>query len=246
MHNDQETMANVASQNTMVDDGVGRLLKALSDNDLAANTLVIFTSDQGNFFGQHGLWGHTDYSFPANLYDTPMNVPLIARYPDVIEKGRVSDLLIGQYDLMPTILDMAGIDVEIANSPGRSFAEHLRGRKLASWTDAVYMDQEATRVIRTNEYSYWKRLKGTGEHELYDIQKDPEQDHDLYGNPEYADVVSGLDRRLTQFFDTYSNAKYDLWRGGTVKGSTESPQVYKSLYGEQWKPESEVRSFFSE
>ena len=246
MHNDQETMANVASQNTMVDDGVGRLLKALSDNDLAANTLVIFTSDQGNFFGQHGLWGHTDYSFPASLYDTPMNVPLIARYPDVIEKGRVSDLLIGQYDLMPTILDMAGIDVEIANSPGRSFAEHLRGRKLASWTDAVYMDQEATRVIRTNEYSYWKRLKGTGEHELYDIQKDPEQDHDLYGNPEYADVVSGLDRRLTQFFDTYSNAKYDLWRGGTVKGSTESTQVYKSLYGEQWKPESEVRPFFSE
>jgi arylsulfatase A-like enzyme len=246
MHNDQKTMANVASQNTMVDDGVGRLLKALRDNDLAENTLVIYTSDQGNFFGQHGLWGHTDYSFPASLYDTAMNIPLIARYPGVIEKGQVSDLSIGQYDLMPTILDMAGLDVEIANSPGRSFAEHLRGGELASWGDAVYMDQEATRVIRTNQYSYWKRLKGTGEHELYDIQKDPKQENNLYGNPDYAEAASELDRRLTKFFDTHSNADYDLWRGGTVKGSTESIQVYKSLYGEQWKPESEVRPAFRE
>jgi arylsulfatase A-like enzyme len=230
----------------MVDDGVGRLLEALRDNGLAENTLVIYTSDQGNFFGQHGLWGHTDYSFPASLYDTPMNIPLIARYPGVIEKERVSDLLIGQYDLMPTLLDMAGFDVGIANSPGRSFAEHLKGGELASWGDAVYMDQEATRVIRTDQYSFWKRLKGTGKHELYDIQKDPKQEDDLYGNPDYAEVVSKLDERLTQFFDAYSNAEYDLWRGGSVKGSTESTEVYKSLYGEQWKPKSEVRPAFTE
>jgi arylsulfatase A-like enzyme len=246
MNNDQKTMANAASQNTMVDDGVGRLLEALRDNGLAENTLVIYTSDQGNFFGQHGLWGHTDYSFPASLYDTPMNIPLIARYPGVIEKEQVSDLFIGQYDLMPTILDMAGVDVEIANSPGRSFAEHLKGSELASWSDAVYMDQEATRVIRTDQYSYWKRLKGTGKHELYDIQKDSKQEYNLYGRPEYAEVVSELDRRLTQFFDTYSSAEYDLWRGGSVKGSTESTQVFKSLYGEQWKPESEVKPAFRE
>jgi arylsulfatase A-like enzyme len=246
MHNDPETMANAASQNTMVDDGVGRLLKALRDNGLAENTLVIYTSDQGNFFGQHGLWGHTDYSFPASLYETAMNIPLIAHYPGVIEKGQVSDLFIGQYDLMPTILEMAGLDVEIASSPGRSFAEHLKGNELASWSDAVYMDQEATRAIRTSQYSYWKRLKGTGEHELYDMQKDPEQKSNLYGNPDYVEVISELDRRLTQFFDTYSDAQYDLWRGGTVKGSTESTQVYKSLYGDQWKPESEIRPAFRE
>jgi arylsulfatase A-like enzyme len=246
MHNDPKTMANAASQNTMVDDGVGRLLEALKDNGLAENTLVIYTSDQGNFFGQHGLWGHTDFSFPASMYETAMNIPLIAHYPGVIEKSQVSDLFIGQYDLMPTILDMAGVNVEIPNSPGRSFAEHLKGNELTSWGDAVYMDQEATRVIRTNQYSYWKRMKGTGQHELYDIQKDPEQENNLYGNPEYAEAVSELDRRLTQFFDTYSNAEYDLWRGGTVKGSTESIEVYKSLYGEQWKPESKVRPAFKE
>ena len=246
MNNDQATMANAASQNTMVDDGVGRLLKALSDNGFADNTLVIYTSDQGNFFGQHGLWGHTDFSFPASLYETAMNIPLIASYPGVIEEGQVSDLFIGQYDFMPTILDMAGVDVRIANSPGRSFAGHLKGKELESWRDAVYMDQEATRAIRTSRYAFWKRLEGTGEHALYDMQNDPGQENNLYGNPGYAEVVAELDSRLTRFFDTYSNAKYDLWRGGTVKGSTESTEVYKSLYGEQWEPESEIRPAFTE
>jgi len=246
MHNDQETMANAASQNSMVDDGVGRLLEALRDNGLAEDTLVIYTSDQGNFFGQHGLWGHTDFSFPASMYETAMNIPLIVAYPGVIEKNQVSDLFIGQYDLMPTILDMAGVDVEIPNSPGRSFAEHLKGNELRSWGDAVYMDQEATRVIRTDQYSYWKRLKGTGEHELYDMQKDPGQENNLFGNPEYAETALELDRRLSQFFDAWSNPEYDLWRGGTVKGTTESTEVYKSLYGEQWKPESEIRPAFKE
>jgi len=64
------------------------------------------------------------------------------------------------------------------------------------------MDQEATRVIRTNQHAYWKRLKGTGKHELYDTQKDPERENDLYGNSDYAEVASELDGRLTRFFDT--------------------------------------------
>jgi arylsulfatase A-like enzyme len=247
MHNDHETMANVASQNSVVDDGVGRLLEVLRERGLEESTLVIYTSDQGNFYGQHGFWGHTDGTFPASLYDAPMNVPLIARYPGVIGKAEVSDLLVGQYDLMPTILDMAGFgDVEIENSPGRSFADQLRGRAIASWSDAIYMDQEATRVIRTSEYSYWKRLKGTGENVLYDMRKDPGQERNLYGNPDYADVVAKLDARLTEFFDTYSDARYDLWRGGTAKGSTESAAVFKSLYGDQWEPESEVKAPFRE
>jgi arylsulfatase A-like enzyme len=246
MNNDQASMANVASQNTLVDEGVGRLLATLKEQGLAENTLVIYTSDQGNFYGQHGYWGHTDNTMPASLYDTPMNIPLIVRYPGVIKQGQVSDLYIGQYDFMPTILDMAGINVEIANSPGRSFAEHLRGGKLVSWNDAVYMDQEATRVIRTDRYSFWKRLEGTGQHELYDIQKDPKQLNNLYGNADTTKVVAELDKKLTQFFDTYADAEYDLWRGGTVKGFTESAQLYKSLYGDDWKPESEIKPPFTE
>ena len=64
--------------------------------------------------------------------------------------------------------------------------------------------------------------------------------------PDYVEVISQLDKRLTQFFDANSDAQYDLWQGGTVKGTTESTEVYKSLYGEQWEPESEIKSAFRE
>jgi arylsulfatase A-like enzyme len=175
-----------------------------------------------------------------------MNIPLIARYPGVIEQNKVSDLFIGQYDMMPTILDMAGVDVEIPNSPGRSFAGHLRGQELEAWGDAVYLDQEATRAIRTSQYAFWKRLEGTGEHELYDMQADPGQETNLYGDPDYAEVVKDLDGRLTRFFATHRVAEYDLWEGGTVKGTTESTAVYKSLYGDQWEPESTIKAKFTE
>ena len=105
MHNDSATMANVASQNTLVDDGVGRVLPALREKGLDKNTLVIFSSDQGNFYGQHGIWQHTIVTTPSSMYETAMNIPLIIRHPDKIEAGRTSDLLIGQYDIPVTILD---------------------------------------------------------------------------------------------------------------------------------------------
>ena len=101
-------------------------------------------------------------------------------------------------------------------------------------------------MIRTDRYSYWKRLKGTGEHELYDIQRDPGQKNNLAGNPEYSQLMSQLDKKLTRFFSAHSNPQYDLWQGGTVKGTTESAEVYRSLYGEQWAPESLVRPAFKE
>ena len=82
MHNDSATMANVASQNTLVDDGVGRVLAALKEKGLDKNTLVIFSSDQGNFYGQHGIWQHTVVTTPASMYETAMNIPLIIRHPD--------------------------------------------------------------------------------------------------------------------------------------------------------------------
>lgn len=79
-----------------------------------------------------------------------------------------------------------------------------------------------------------------------DMQEDPGQGKNLYGNAEHAEAVSDLDRRLTRFFDTYRNPEYDLWRGRTVKGATETIQVYKSLYGKQWKPEPKIRPAFKE
>ena len=246
MHNDPATMANVASQNTLVDDGVGRVLAALREKGLEKNTLVIFSSDQGNFYGQHGLWQHTVVTTPSSMYETAMNIPLIIRHPGRIKAGQTSDRLIGQYDIPVTILDYIGMgDVKLENSPGKSFRFTLTG-KAGSRNGAVFFEQEETRVIRTANYAYWKRLRSTGRSALYDIRKDPEQNRNVYADPAYREIVADLDARLTEFFDEYADEKYDLWNGGGAKGSVDRPERYKRLYGPDWTPKTEIKPAFTE
>ncbi len=246
MHNDPATMANVASQNTLVDDGVGRVLAALREQGLEKNTLVIFSSDQGNFYGQHGLWQHTIVTAPASMYETAMNIPLIIKHPDNIKAGQTTDLLIGQYDIPVTILDYVGMgDVRFDNSPGKSFRFALTG-ETGRWRDAVFYEQEETRVIRTENYTYWKRLRSTGKPALYDVKKDPEQNRDVYADPAYQEIIADLDNRLTAFFDKYADEKYDLWQGGGAKGSVDRPEIFRRLYGPDWTPQTEIKPAFHE
>lgn len=246
MHNDPATMANVSSQNTLVDDGVGKVLAALAKKGLDKNTLVIFSSDQGNFYGQHGLWQHTIVTKPASMYETAMNIPLIIRHPDHIPANRESAALIGQYDLPVTLLDYIGFgDVQFGNSPGKSFLPLLKGDENET-RDAVFFEQEETRVIRTTRYSYWKRLDSTGENELYDMQKDPQQNMNVYTDPHYAKIVTQLDKKLGAFFNQYSDQEYDLWNGGVAKGSVDRPEVFRKLYGEDWRTQAEIKPEFKE
>lgn len=246
MHNDPETMANVASQNTIVDDGVGRVMQVLKENGLDNNTLVIFSSDQGNFYGQHGLWQHTIVTTPSNLYEAALNIPLIIRHPDTIKANVTEDKLVGQYDLPTTVLDYLNInDVKFTNSPGRSFSGLLRGVEIP-WKNEVYYEQEESRGIRTNEYAYWKRLKTTGETELYDMRVDPSQLNNIANDKAYSSIIIELDSKLMNFFAQYSNQKYDLWRGGVAKGSVMRPGMFKSLYGNDWEPETNILPAFVE
>ncbi len=244
MNGDHDTMANIASQNTLVDDGVGRVLAALERNGLDENTLIVFSSDQGNFYGQHGLWTHTIVTMPSNLYEDAMRVPLIFRHKGRLTPSRQSDRLIGQYDIPQTILDYVGLgDVELGASPGESFVPHLKGKEQ-EWKDTVFYEQEETRGIRTRAFAYWKRLNGTGEAELYDIQRDPGQHNNLYGKQDYNRIAEQLDKELDRFFTRYSNPEFDLWRGGVAKGSVQRPEMFQSLYGESWKAVAEVKAPF--
>ena len=128
---------------------IGLVLAALREAGLEENTLVIFSSDQGNYYGQHGLWQHTVVTTPSSMYETAMNVPLIISHPDVIRAGHTSDYLIGQYDIPVTILDYLGMgDVRFDNSPGKSFRHVLAG-ETGKRREAVFFEQEETRVIRT-------------------------------------------------------------------------------------------------
>ncbi len=197
--NNDTAMAHLASQMTMIDDGVGTLLRVLEDKGFADNTIVVFTSDQSSAFGQHGLWGNSSYADPHPAFMENMRVPLIVRHPGVAIEGVQSERVINQVDVFPTLLDLVGMGkVQIADSPGRSFAPILKG-ETPDWDDAGFFEYITVRAIATDKWKYIKRLFGDPA-ELYDLEADPAEYVNLAANPEYAEVLSNLDAQLDKFF----------------------------------------------
>ena len=104
-------------------------------------------------------------------------------------------------------------------SPGRDFSPVLRGREIPSenWENAVYYEMEYVRAIRTDRHKYVHRPEGP--FELYDLEADPHEKFNLYGQPSHAAIQQELKERLDAFFTRHADPKYDLYRGGTSKAS---------------------------
>ena len=218
--NNARVMANLAAETTMIDDGVGVIMDALEQTGAADNTLVIYTSDQGAAYGQKGLWGNSSWAWPFAAYEANTRVPLILwdNNKRLKQKRSVSSI-VNQYDFFTTILDYVGLtDVEIANSPGVSFASLLFSKKTdIKKESAAYFDYITARAVRTDRYRYVKRLL-SGEIELYDLSNDPDEINNVATEPSYAASISTLDAMLVDFFEQYTDPDYDLWAGGGAKG----------------------------
>jgi len=100
--------------------------------------------------------------------------------------------------------------------------------------------------VRSERFAYWERIEGIGKPELYDMRNDPDQHVNLMGDSDYERIWSRLSHELHRFFGKYSEPKYDLWKGGVAKGSVVRPEMFKSLYGESWKPETRILPPFAE
>src|ERR671931_204277 len=107
--NDNQSIANMQSQIALVDDNFGRLLNVLKKNGIDNDTLVIYTSDQANFIGQHGKFGHGAYYVPSSLEEDIIRVPFLVKQPSVTPSNLTTDMLISEYDLAPTIMDYVGL-----------------------------------------------------------------------------------------------------------------------------------------
>lgn len=211
-------MINVASEVTMVDDGVGRVLAALAAAGLAKDTLVVFTSDQGSAYGQHGLWGNSSWGAPYPAYNANMQIPLIVRHPGRIAAGTRSDHAVNEFDLLPTLLDYLKLgELPIANTPGRSHAALLAGGAPGA-EQAIFWEYITTRVIQTRQWKYIKRFLDSPD-ELYDLAADPAETRNLAAEPAQEAVLADLDQQLTAFFDRYADPQWDVWRGGTAKAT---------------------------
>ena len=177
---------------TASDEAVGRVLKALDDQGLAENTIVVYTSDQGYWLGQHGLYDK------RLILEESLKMPLLVRYPGKIKAGSVSDRLVLNVDFAETFLDYGGAAIPEAMQ-GRSLRPILEGRAVPDWReDAWYCYWGAPPThwgVRTDRYKL-VRFPETGEIEFYDLQRDPREMHNVAGGTEYAGAIADCQARI--------------------------------------------------
>ena len=223
-HNRQLAMERTAAEVSGVDDGVGEVLAGLERLGLSNDTLVVYTSDQGWMGGQNGMWGMGDHFRPTGAHELMMQVPLIFRQPSRIPAGQTSDLLVSNYDFLPTVLAHLGLGERmptVPRSPGRDFSAALNGGRPA-WDSVVFYEMETTRAVRTDDWKYVARHPD-GPHELYDMRRDPQERFNLFGQPGTAGRWAELAGRLDAFFQQYADPQYDVWRGGRSKAKRHTP-----------------------
>ncbi|MFC1606979.1 sulfatase [Candidatus Latescibacterota bacterium] len=197
-----------------VDDNVGRLLDYLDDTGLAENTIVVYTSDQGFYLGDHGWF---DKRF---MYEESLRMPLIIRYPEKIQSGTVNDDIVVNIDFAPTFLDYAGVAVP-SDIQGRTLRQVLEGATPPDWRTSMYYhyyEYPAWHMvkrhygIRTEKYKLMHFYHDINAWELYDIEKDPEEMKNIYEDPSYSDIIEMLKVELTKLKEQYGETNEMIQR----------------------------------
>jgi arylsulfatase A-like enzyme len=202
-----------------VDDNVGRLLTSLDSSGLARNTIVIYTSDQGFFLGDHGLF---DKRF---MYEESLRMPFLVRWPAGIKAGTRSRAMALNVDFAPTFLDAAGLSAP-ADMQGRSLLPLLRGRTPPDWRTSMYYryyhdpgdhNTPAHYGIRTTTHKlihFWRKEQW----ECYDLQNDPRELNNIHADPASAAIVEQLKAHLAQLKQEVGDRDQfaDVQPGGSV------------------------------
>jgi arylsulfatase A-like enzyme len=182
-----------------VDDNLGRFLDVLEESGLEETTIVVYTSDQGFFLGDHGMY---DKRF---MYEESLRTPLLVRWPGVVRPGSEAAAMATNLDFAPTFLEAAGVAVP-ASMQGRSLVPVLRGGTPADWRTAMYYryyhdpghhDTRAHYGVRTATHKlihFWKK----GQWELFDLRSDPAELVNLYGRPGQEKVTAELQATLAR------------------------------------------------
>ena len=211
-----------------VDDGVGEVLDYLEEAGLAENTIVVYTSDQGFYLGEHGWF---DKRF---MYEESFRTPLLMRFPKEIKPGTKIDKLVQNLDFAPTFLDYAGIEIP-GDMQGESFRNLVAG-KTTEWRDAVYYtyyEYPSVHAVKrhygvaTDRYKLMHFYYDIDEWEMYDLQTDPQEMKNIYNDPAYADVQKMLHERLAELRTKYGD-------------SDENDQKFLKLYLERMEKQAQA------
>jgi arylsulfatase A-like enzyme len=193
-----------------VDENIGRLLKYLEEKKLLENTLIVYTSDQGFFLGEHGWY---DKRF---MYEESLSMPFILRYPKKIGAGSINKDLVLNLDLAPTLLAAAGLEVPV-DMQGSSIWPRITGGKPSTdnvpWRKGIYYHYYeypygAHKVkkhygIRTQRYKLIHFYNDIDAWELYDLKTDPNEIRNLYALPEFKNLADSLKKELSTLRQLY-------------------------------------------
>lgn len=203
-----------------VDDNIGKLLKALDEMGIADNTIVVYVSDQGYFLGEHGFFDKRMF------YEEAARMPFVIRYPKKVPAGkRLKDLILN-VDFAPTLAQFAG--VEMKGVQGQSFADNLQGKTPKEWRKSVYYRywtnhaiRPAHFAIRSDRYKlifYYARnlnmsdtenFEFTPTWDFYDLQKDPYENRNAYGDATYASVIRQMKKDLLKLREEMGDTDSD-------------------------------------
>jgi arylsulfatase A-like enzyme len=179
---------------SLIDDQIGRALQALEETGQADRTIVVYTNDHGIMMGAHGLMCLGVFPFEEGY-----RIPLIVRWPGSGSAGATCERLVSLLDLGPTITELSGCD-ELERAQGRSLVPLLQGRQPEDWRDDAYAEFHGQRFFWTQRIVWTDRLKyvfnGFDFDELYDLDADPHEMHNLALDPAYADLLREMAARM--------------------------------------------------
>ncbi|MDV5169530.1 sulfatase [Photobacterium rosenbergii] len=194
-----------------IDENVGRILDYLDESGLAENTIVVYSSDQSFFIGEHG-WAEKRY-----MYEEGFKMPFMIRWPGQIAPNQRPQAMIQNMDFGPTFLDAAGLPTP-EEMQGKSFLKVLKGQTSdAQWQEErpvvyyhYYMEgahnvprHDGVRSDRYKLIDFYSQNEGKGFFELYDLVKDPNEVNNVYEDPEYAEVRAMMTTELENARERY-------------------------------------------
>ena len=188
-----------------IDENIGKVQDCLDKNNLTENTVLMYSSDQGFYLGEHGWF---DKRF---MYEESYRTPLIAQWSGNIKPGSVNNHLVSNLDFAQTFLDLSGVK-QPSDMQGLSLKPLMIGKKPGHWRNSLYYhyyEYPGVHSVRRHEGVATERYKlihfyDLDEWELYDLQNDPYEMESQYSNPEYIDMVTRLKKELLRLRESYN------------------------------------------
>ncbi|MGF3056503.1 sulfatase family protein [Microbacterium sp. YY-01] len=223
----QRYMRNYLQCIQSIDDNVKRVLDGLDDAGIAEDTIVVYCSDQGFFLGDHGWFDK------RLMFEQSLQMPTLFRYPRSIRPGTAVENIVTNIDFADTLLELCGIDVETAlpSSQGTSFAPLLRGEEVHEWATSMYYRywehddpnhhvsaHYGVRTLTHKLICYYNDGLGVPgassthypmEWELFDLEKDPAELHNVIDDPAYTQILADLRGELARLQKHYGDEPYN-------------------------------------